>query len=39
VKSVEELRSAARRSGDKPLLLLVNRDGRDVFLTIKPANG
>jgi serine protease Do len=39
VKTVDELRSAARRAGDKPLLLLVNRQGRDVFVTVKPANG
>jgi serine protease Do len=39
VKTVDELRSAARRAGDKPLLLLVNRQGRDTFVTVKPANG
>jgi serine protease Do len=39
VKTVDELRSAARRAGDKPLLLLLNRQGRDVFVTVKPANG
>jgi serine protease Do len=39
VKTVDELRSAARRAGDKPLLLLVNRQGRDVFVTVKAANG
>jgi serine protease Do len=39
VKTVDELRSAARRAGDKPLLLLVNRQGNDVFVTVKPANG
>jgi serine protease Do len=39
VKSVDDLRAAARRSSDKPLLLLVTRQGRDVFVTVKPANG
>jgi len=39
VKSVDDLRAAARGSSNKPLLLLVNRQGRDVFVTIKPANG
>jgi serine protease Do len=39
VKTVDDLRAAARRSADKPLLLLVNRQGRDIFLTVKPANG
>ena len=24
---------------DKPLLLLVSRQGRDTFVTVKPANG
>jgi Do/DeqQ family serine protease len=39
LKSVDDLRAAARRSTDKPLLLLVNRQGRDLFVTVKPANG
>ena len=39
VKSVDDLRAAARGSSDKPLLLLVTRQGRDVFVTIKPSNG
>jgi serine protease Do len=38
VKSVDDLRAAARRSSNKPLLLLVTRQGRDVFVTVKPAN-
>ena len=36
VQSVEELRAAVRRTSDKPMLLLVNRQGRDLFVTIKP---
>ncbi len=39
VKTVDDLRAAARRSSDKPLLLLVIRQGRDVFVTVKPTNG
>ena len=37
VQSVEELRTAVRRTTDKPLLLLINRQGRDLFVTVKPA--
>jgi Do/DeqQ family serine protease len=37
VKSVEELRSAVRSSANKPVLLLVNREGRDIFVTVKPS--
>jgi Do/DeqQ family serine protease len=37
VSSVEELRAAVRRTSDKPVLMLVNREGRDVFVTVKPA--
>ena len=39
VQSVEELRTAVRGAGSKPVLLLINRQGRDVFVTVKPANG
>jgi serine protease Do len=39
VKSIEDLRAAVRKSTDKPSLMLINRDGRDVFVTVKPANG
>jgi Do/DeqQ family serine protease len=35
VKSVEDLRSAVKKSGDKPTLLLINRQGNDIFLTVK----
>ena len=37
VQTVEELRAATRRRSDRPVLLLVNRDGRDLFLTIRPS--
>ena len=39
VKTGEELRAAIRKSTDKPLLLLINRQGSNVFVTVKPANG
>ena len=39
VKTVEELRAATRGASDRPLLLLINRQGRDIFVTVKPANG
>ena len=39
LKTVDNLRAAARRSPDKPLLLLINRQGNDIFVTVKPANG
>ena len=39
VKSGEELRAAIRKSTDKPLLLLINRQGNNLFVTVKPANG
>jgi serine protease Do len=37
VASIDDLRDAVRNGGDKPLLLLVNREGRSVFVTIRPA--
>jgi serine protease Do len=39
VKTVEDLRAAASRAADKPLLLLINRQGSDIFVTVKPAQG
>jgi len=36
VSTVEELRTAVRRNADKPVLLLVSREGRNLFLTVKP---
>jgi hypothetical protein len=36
VQSVEDLRAAVRRTSDKPVLLLINREGRDLFVTVKP---
>src|SRR5439155_2994 len=37
VYTVEDLRTAVRSSADKPLLVLINREGRDLFLTVRPA--
>jgi len=37
VQSVDELRAAVRRSADRPVLLLVTRGDRTVFVTVKPA--
>jgi serine protease Do len=39
VRTVEDLRSAARKSASRPALLLINRQGSDIFVTVKPANG
>jgi serine protease Do len=39
VQSVDDLKAALRRSADKPVLLLVNRQGNEVFITVRPANG
>jgi len=36
VKSATELRAAVRRSGSRPALLLVSRDGRNLFLAVRP---
>jgi Do/DeqQ family serine protease len=37
VQTIDDLRGAVRRTPDRPLLLLVNRGGRDLFLTVPPA--
>jgi serine protease Do len=39
VKTVDDLRQTIRQSSDKPALLLINRQGRNVFVTVRPANG
>jgi serine protease Do len=36
VKSVEDLRSAVKKSADKPTLVLINRQGNNLFLTVRP---
>jgi Do/DeqQ family serine protease len=35
VNSVDDLRTAARSTADKPLLLLVHRQGRELFVTVR----
>ncbi|MBW8868592.1 MAG: PDZ domain-containing protein, partial [Acidobacteria bacterium] len=39
VKSVDDLRSALKKTTDKPTLLLVNRQGNDLFVTVRPSVG
>ncbi len=39
VKTVGELREAVRRSSDKPVLLLISRQGNSLFVTVRPATG
>jgi Do/DeqQ family serine protease len=36
VTTVDELRNAVRQSSDRPVLLLVNREGRELFVTVRP---
>src|SRR4051812_10253526 len=38
VKSVDDLRAALKKSTDKPTLLLIQRQGNDIFVTVKPVN-
>lgn len=37
VHTVDELRNAIRKGADKPALLLVSRDGRESFVTVRPS--
>jgi serine protease Do len=39
VKSVDDLRAALKKTSDKPTLLLIHRQGSDIFVTVKPSNG
>ena len=39
VQSVEDLRAAVRKATERPMLLLVNRQGDDVFVTVRPNAG
>jgi Do/DeqQ family serine protease len=39
VESVDDLRAAMRRNTDRPALLLVNRQGTQLFMTVRPNNG
>jgi serine protease Do len=36
VKSAADLQAAIQRSGAKPILLLLNRGGNNIFLTVRP---
>jgi len=36
VKSATDFRAALKNSGSRPVLLLINRDGRTVFLAVQP---
>jgi Do/DeqQ family serine protease len=38
VQSVDELRAAVKKTTDRPVLLLVEREGRTLFVTVRPAN-
>jgi serine protease Do len=37
LQSVDELRTAVKTAGGKPVLLLIHREGRDIFVTVRPA--
>jgi Do/DeqQ family serine protease len=37
VATIDALRAQVRRATDRPLLLLVNREGRDLFVTVRPS--
>lgn len=39
VKSIDDMRSALAKSGPRPVLLLINRGGQTVFVTIAPQAG
>ena len=38
VKSVDDLKTALKKTSDRPTLVLINRQGSNIFLTVKPAN-
>jgi len=39
VESVDDLRAAVRARSDRPVLLLVERDGHTRYITVRPSNG
>ena len=39
VSTIGDLRSAIKQTANKPALLLINRQGNEIFVTVKPANG
>ena len=38
VPTADDLRAAVRRSGERPVLLLINRQGNEIFVTVRPSN-
>ena len=39
VNTINDLRAAIRKTADRPALLLINRKGSEVFVTVRPSNG
>ena len=39
VKTVDELKAALKKTSDRPTLVLISRQGANLFLTVKPNNG
>ena len=39
VTSVDDLRTAVKKSADRPTLMLITRQGREFFVTVRPSNG
>jgi len=39
VNTVDDLRAAVSKTTARPLLLLVNRQGSEIFVTLRPSNG
>ena len=37
VRTVEDLQAAVKSNADRPTLLLVNREGRDLFVAVRPS--
>jgi serine protease Do len=38
VKSIDDLKAALKKTSDRPTLLLIQRQGNDIFVTVKPAS-
>src|SRR5258706_2982007 len=38
-KAVGQVKAALRKTSDKPTLILISRQGSNLFLTVKPSNG
>ena len=39
IDSVADLRAALKQGGSRPTLLLINRQGADIFVTVRQSNG